>query len=254
MCGIAAILLQPQTRTPEQLQEIRKVFTENLLFNEIRGQAATGAVVIQADGTAFLHKLPVTATELVKTKGYQDLLAVVDSNTTLLLGHTRHPTKGDPNLALNNHPIKVGPVFGVHNGHIDNDDLLFAEYGFPRQAEVDSEIIFQLLKDFPPFKCNDEYLSMVQSHLSLLRGEFTFLSCDLRVPTKVLVTKHMKPLSTHYHEGWNALIFSSRYLYLRKIFGRKVVLENLPSDQLLLFDAQDLKKYGAEPVCLSPLR
>jgi len=248
MCGIAAILLHPQERTDGDWQAIREVFTQNLLFNEIRGKAATGVALIRADGKSEVYKLPISATGFFATEKYRALLSSIDSETTLLLGHTRHPTKGDPSNNGNNHPLQVGTVYGVHNGHIENDDALFDQFGFPRQAEVDSEIIFRLLESLTSSQLNGGYLTEICQRLQLLEGEFTFLSCDIRAPEKLLVIRHQKPLSLYFHAGWNALVFSSRFLFLRKTFGRAVLFEPLPKDQLLLYDAFALPHLGTRPV------
>lgn len=253
MCGIASILLYPQPRSPQVWQAIREAFTHNLLFNEQRGKAATGVALFQTDGQVILHKLPVPASEFVTTAEYHALLDNLNAQTTLLMGHTRQPTKGDPANHDNNHPLQAGPVFGIHNGHIDNDDLLFSRWQLPRQAQVDSEIIFRLLAPFAPEHLNGRYLSEVRHKLNQLEGQYTFLACDRRAPTQLLVVKHQNPLCLHFQPDWNSLIFSSRYLYLRKTFGRVVSTETLPPDQLLLFEATSLPLLAHLPSLALPL-
>lgn len=253
MCGIATILLYPQKRCAAEWQAIKNTFTLNLLFNEERGQAATGLAVGQTDGQVTVHKMPLPATQFVTTPAYQTLLNSIDSQTTLLLGHVRHPTKGTPTHNDNNHPLQAGPVFGVHNGHIDNDDALFATCGHSRQAEVDSEIIFRLLEAVSPLQRNSNYLVEVRSQLQQLRGRFTFLACHQHAPEKLIVIKHRNPLSLHFHIPWNALIFSSRYIFLRKTFGRALLVEKIPRNQLMLFDARRLPQMGCRPIDILPL-
>ena len=254
MCGIATILLHPQQRSADVWQAIKETFTQNLLFNEDRGEAATGLAVVQADGQVRLHKMPIPAAEFVTTAEYRRLLDGLNAETILLLGHTRHPTKGDPAKAGNNHPIQTGPVIGVHNGHIDNDDILFARWDLPRQADVDSEIIFRLLEPYSPASLNGQYLAEVRPRLWYLQGRFTFMAWDQRAPAQLLVVKHRNPLSLHYQADWQALIFSSRYLFLRKTFGRIVVAETVPPDQLLLFNSGSLPQSGHHPIETLPLR
>jgi len=152
MCGIAAILLHPQKRSPEIWREIKENLSLNLLFNKERGKEATGLVVVQANGQATAQKLPVPSSKFIELPEYEALLNAVNAKTVLLMGHTRRPTQGSPNDSRNNHPLQAGPVLGVHNGHINNDNELY-------------------------------------------------------------------PLSFHYHPKWKALIFSSRYIFLRKTFG-----------------------------------
>ena len=247
MCGIAALLLYPKKRDTRTWNEIREIFTRNLEFNEARGEMATGLAVMRADGQFQVFKQPVRATEFVKLPEYHRLLKNLDSQTTLLLGHTRFPTKGQPENNRNNHPLIVGHTLGVHNGHIDNDDALFHQYHYPRQAQVDSEIIFRMLDSISSSKMNEEYLDSACQHLRLLRGQFTFLSADTRTPQHLLVLKHHNPLCIHYHADWDALVFSSRYIFLRKAFGRAVITEALPHDQVLLFDALALPQLRNQP-------
>ena len=247
MCGIAAVLLHPQERSDEEWQAIREIFTRNLLFNEERGKDASGLAVVKEDGTTEVLKMTIPAADFVHTEGYQSLLNSVDARTTLLLGHTRKPTQGSLENNKNNHPIQTGSVIGVHNGHIKNDDELFERCGFPREGEVDSEIIFRMLEPLDPRKLNGDYLSAARERLHLLRGQYTFIASDQRAPTKLMVLKHLNPLCIHYEKSWNALVFSSRYIFLRKAFGRSVITETLPNDELLIFDAQTIEKHASNP-------
>jgi len=240
MCGIAAILFAPGTRPPEVRREIQAIFTRNLLFNEERGKDATGLAVVRADGQVRIHKAAMPASEFVRTPAYQDLIASLDDQTVLWLGHTRLPTKGDPANQANNHPILARYVLGVHNGNITNDDALFARWGYPRQAEVDSEIIFHLLSDLETASSGAAYVEQACRRMRLMEGQFTFLAVDVRSPSRLLVLKHHNPLCAHYHAPWQALIFSSRYIFLRKAFGKIVVTEALPHDTLLSYDARRL--------------
>jgi glucosamine 6-phosphate synthetase-like amidotransferase/phosphosugar isomerase protein len=64
-----------------------------------------------------------------------------------LLIHVRDYTKGHPSIPANNHPVRHGPVVGIHNGIIVNDDELLAPYCCARsepRMSVDSEAIFAL--------------------------------------------------------------------------------------------------------------
>jgi hypothetical protein len=114
-------------------------------------------------------------------------------------------------------------------------------------------VIFRLLEPLSPLQLNGAYLTTVRSQLQQLQGEFTFLACDRRAPERLLLLKHHKTLSVHFHPVWNVLIFSSRYIFLRKTFGRTTLAERLPRDQLLLFEARALPHLGHQPVAVSPL-
>jgi len=252
MCGLAGILLFPTKRATADWQEIRRLFTQTLIFNQERGRDASGVAVIQRDGTFRLFKQPVPASDLVETKPYRDIVARVGPATTCLLGHARLPTKGSPWNNANNHPLLVGHTLGVHNGVICNDDELFAALRLPRQAEVDSEILFRLL-DAVPSLHNGQYLPQIRENLKLVKGTFATLSVDLCRPTRLVALKYNNPLCLHYEPSLAALFFSSRYLFLRKAFGRSVITEALAPWQAYLFDAEQLPRNGVRPMCAAPL-
>ncbi len=254
MCGIAALLLHPQERSPRVWEEIREIFTRNLEFNESRGEAATGLALVRADGEMQIFKAPLRATEFVRLPEYERLMESINAQTTLVLGHTRLPTKGSPEDNRNNHPIATQYVVGVHNGQIDNDDELFQQFHYPRAAQVDSEIIFRLLDDVSPQQSDEPYLEAACQRLRMLKGKFTFLALDTRAPHRLMVLKHHNPLCLHFHADWNALVFSSRYIFLRKAFGRAVITEALEHDKVLLFDAARLPEQGNQPLVTCPLQ
>ena len=253
MCGIAAILLYPRQRTPAQWRQIRSLFTSNLVNNEVRGQFATGAAIINAENQMWMKKLPLPASKFVRRAEYTTLLDHLNSQTTLLLGHTRFPTKGDPAFAFNNHPIWIDPIIGIHNGEIRNDDALFAEFMFQRQGQVDSEIIFQLLKLPHPGPFTREDLAVVQLRLQLLDGLYTFLACNVNHPSQLLVVTHGYPLYTIFDADLEILVFSSRYIFLRKLFGPPATTCCLGNDRILLFDAPKLPYTRLEPEVSLPL-
>src|SRR5262249_16412999 len=79
----------------------------------------------------------------------RDLLEQVEvpAHATELLVHVRDYTKGHPSIGANNHPVRHGPVVGIHNGIILNDDELLADFSCARaepRLTVGSEAIFAL--------------------------------------------------------------------------------------------------------------
>ena len=71
----------------------------------------------------------------------------VPAHADELLVHVRDYTKGHPSIPANNHPVRHGPIVGIHNGIILNDDELLAAYSCARsepRMTVDSEAIFAL--------------------------------------------------------------------------------------------------------------
>jgi CheY-like chemotaxis protein len=87
----------------------------------------------------------------------------------------------------------------------------------------------------------------VRQKTNLLDGIFATLSVDLRAPWGLLVLKEQRPLCLHYEPELGALFFSSRYLFLRRAFGRAVLTEALESGHGFYFDARTLPETGNEP-------
>lgn len=248
MCGLTGVLLYPHQRSAADRQQIIEIATANLVFNEERGREASGVAVIQADGTCRILKRPLPASALVETDAYRRLMATINEETVGILGHTRMPTKGSPLHNVNNHPLRAGHVVGIHNGVITNDDLLFARMNLPRAGEVDSEVIFRLLDTVDPVRNNGRYPKRVKEKVRLLEGVYATLAVDLRRPTGLLALKQRRPLCLHYEPGWEALFFSSRYIFLRRAFGRGVIAEALNSGYGYYFDALRLPEKGNRPI------
>jgi glutamine phosphoribosylpyrophosphate amidotransferase len=134
MCGIAGYSLSPHARLDRTLaaQALLAAIAE-------RGTDAVG-YAYAARGAAVVVKQRTPASRLIEQ------VAVPDSATELLL-HVRDFTKGHPSIDANNHPVRHGPVVGVHNGRILNDDELLAEHACARaepRMTVDSEAVFAL--------------------------------------------------------------------------------------------------------------
>jgi glutamine phosphoribosylpyrophosphate amidotransferase len=134
MCGIAGYSLDRRSRLDRTLaaQALLAAIAE-------RGTDAVG-YAYPANGGPVVVKQQTPASKLL------DHVAVPESANELLV-HVRDFTKGHPSVNANNHPIRHGPVVGVHNGRIANDDELLALHPCARaEAEmtVDSEAVFAL--------------------------------------------------------------------------------------------------------------
>lgn len=107
---------------------------------DTRGGDATGAGWIDPDGSVYVAKEPTVAADFASYR-YRYLA----SRTVIL--HTRRATQGSPTRTENNHPISLGGILGVHNGVIWNDSQIARRYDLKLTAEVDSEVIFHLVRD-----------------------------------------------------------------------------------------------------------
>ncbi|HEY6962278.1 MAG TPA: hypothetical protein VI408_10360 [Gaiellaceae bacterium] len=134
MCGIAGYSLRSRSKIDRTLA----------------AQALLAAIAERgADAVGYAYRAPEDAYATVvkqRTPASQLLDRVsVPAESNQLLVHVRDYTKGHPSIAANNHPVRHGPVVGIHNGIITNDDELLSPHSCARAARgmtVDSEAIF----------------------------------------------------------------------------------------------------------------
>src|SRR5438477_12593931 len=136
MCGIAGYSLAPSARVARTLaaQALLAAIAE-------RGADAVG-YAYRARGDAY----PTVVKQRTPASLLLERVSVPEDASQLLV-HVRDYTKGHPSIAANNHPVRHGPVIGIHNGIIVNDDELLAEHDCARaepRMTVDSEAIFAL--------------------------------------------------------------------------------------------------------------
>ena len=136
MCGIAGYSLSSRSSVD------RTLAAQALLA----GIAERGA-----DAVGYAHRgpggsYPVVTKQRTPASQLLERIAVPQTATELLV-HVRDYTKGHPSISANNHPVRHGPVIGIHNGIIVNDDELLAAFDCARaepRMTVDSEAIFAL--------------------------------------------------------------------------------------------------------------
>jgi asparagine synthetase B (glutamine-hydrolysing) len=140
VCGIAGYSLTSRAT-------VDRVAVARVLIAGIadRGADATGVCTRCTEGRIDVVKAPGGASRLLRR------LDVPRSASETLL-HVRDHTKGPPCVETNNHPIRHGPVLGIHNGIVENDDEVLAAHRIrrhDRRATVDSEAIFALTARYP---------------------------------------------------------------------------------------------------------
>ena len=122
------------------------------LDRTLAAQALLAAIAERgADAVGYAYRAPQDAYATVvkqRTPASKLLERVsVPAEANQLLVHVRDYTKGHPSIPANNHPVRHGPVIGIHNGIITNDDELLAPHSCARaepRMTVDSEAIFAL--------------------------------------------------------------------------------------------------------------
>ncbi len=136
MCGIAGYSLSSRSGVD------RTLAAQALLA----GIADRGADAVGYAYRGGPDEYPVVTKQRTPASRLLDRVTV-PAHACELLVHVRDYTKGHPSIPANNHPVRHGPIVGIHNGIIVNDDELLAPHSCARaepRMTVDSEAIFAL--------------------------------------------------------------------------------------------------------------
>lgn len=138
ICGLAGFSLNPNATVDATVLSAALA-----LSIESRGGHATGIAHYHPHQKAVLvTKDGVTAYEFI-----DQIMESVDPKCRAAIIHTRFGTKGSSDKNENNHPIVLPGIVGVHNGIVSNDDEVTEKLELDRVAEVDSEVLFHIIRD-----------------------------------------------------------------------------------------------------------
>ena len=142
------------------------ILIEGLKKLEYRGYDSSG-IAYFIDNQIKIFKEKGRISELEKL--------LVDDKPTIGIGHTRWATHGKPSK-INAHPHRVGKVTLVHNGIIENYNVLKEELkkkGYQFQSETDTEVAAALIDSL--YQENDNKLEILEKAKKLLKGSYAFV-------------------------------------------------------------------------------
>lgn len=189
MCGIVGYIGN---------KDAKEILLKGLEKLEYRGYDSAGIAVLNEEGV-----------HLFKEKGrIADLRFIVDEQVkaNVGIGHTRWATHGKPSK-VNAHPHQsaTGRFTIVHNGVIENDEQLKAEYlsDISLKSDTDTEVVVQLVEKF----VNDGYAvqEAFQKTLKILKGSYALALLDEENNDVIYVAKNKSPLLVGLGDGFNVV-------------------------------------------------
>lgn len=116
-------------------------------------------------------------------------------NDNFIVGHNRWKTSGSEDKNFNNHPFEMGDFVLVHNGVIDNDDVLKEDFKVNHKIETDSFVILWLVNEFynksDKNTRDDKIIDSIKRTFKLLEGSISVVIYD-RVSKNIYYFKNSR--------------------------------------------------------------
>ena len=121
--------------------ELFKLISNIFYETEVRGPHASGYAHFGKNRKIISDKAPVKASEYIQTPAWT---RVMERTPSVLIGHTRHATAGDPADNRNNHPHVGRRLAVVHNGTLKKYE--YRPWAEICKTECDSEAILRVME------------------------------------------------------------------------------------------------------------
>lgn len=246
MCGIVSINFLGKLDRKEEIQrqEIGQYFlTELLVETQTRGSDATGIAGIFDNGNYVGLKNGISAVDFVtknedKETSFTGLMnawsklsgrSANQRDAKIILGHCRKSSVGNSYNNVNNHPIHIDPIIGIHNGTLNNDDVIFKNIGCKRDGQVDSEAIMHLIYKNTDGGKKPFTLEALTDVANKLEGAYAVLAANSNNPYQLAFLRDDRPLEVCLIRKLNMLIIASERTFLNRVLFRyKKMVEVLP--------------------------
>jgi len=142
MCGIFGAVVgdrSPLAGQRHRLDHVKRLFE----LSASRGKEAAG-LAVASERELVVYKQPMPAPEFIRTSRFDEVLG---GRLSAFIGHSRLVTDGAREVNGNNQPVISSGIVGIHNGIVVNHARLWAAHqGLERHHDIDSEVIFALLR------------------------------------------------------------------------------------------------------------
>lgn len=249
MCGIVGAIGQ---------RDVGRVLIQALKRLEYRGYDSAGVAILNADNHIQRIRTVGKVRELEAAMNQENLLGHVG------IAHTRWATHGKP-TENNAHPHMSGEIALVHNGIIENHEVLRKDLmamGYVFQSETDTEVVAHLLHQY--LSHGETFLDAIKSVMQKIEGAFAIVFMYSKEPDRLIAVRRGSPLvigigiDEHFiaSDHVSLLSFTDQFIFLEdgdiadvmrkqiKIYDQKGVLVEREIHQLSdQQDAIDRGKY-----------
>ncbi|AZD19013.1 glutamine--fructose-6-phosphate transaminase (isomerizing) [Pseudomonas chlororaphis] len=208
MCGIVGAVAE---------RNITAILLEGLKRLEYRGYDSAGVAVLTNDGKLERMRRPGKVSELEQALAGEPLAG------RLGIAHTRWATHGAP-CERNAHPHFSGDLAVVHNGIIENHEVLREQLkglGYVFTSDTDTEVIAHLLEH--KLKDLGDLTVALKATVKELHGAYGLAVISASQPDRLVAARSGSPLVIGLGLGENFL--ASDQLALRQVTDRFMYLE-----------------------------
>ncbi|MCX9489908.1 glutamine--fructose-6-phosphate aminotransferase, partial [Vibrio cholerae] len=167
MCGIVGAVAQ---------RDVAEILVQGLRRLEYRGYDSAGVAVVDSD------KQLTRLRRLGKVQELADAVEAAQVGGGTGIAHTRWATHGEPS-EINAHPHLSGDITVVHNGIIENHEMLrtmLQERGYVFTSQTDTEVIAHLVEW--ELRSASSLLEAVQTAVKQLTGAYGTVVMDRNDP------------------------------------------------------------------------
>ena len=208
MCGIVGAVAE---------RNVTAILLEGLKRLEYRGYDSAGVAVFSNAGKLERMRRPGKVSELEQALAGEPLAG------RLGIAHTRWATHGAP-CERNAHPHFSGDIAVVHNGIIENHEVLREQLkglGYVFTSDTDTEVIAHLLNH--KLKDHSDLTTALKATVKELHGAYGLAVISASQPDRVVAARSGSPLVIGLGLGENFL--ASDQLALRQVTDRFMYLE-----------------------------
>ncbi|MFL6875932.1 glutamine--fructose-6-phosphate transaminase (isomerizing) [Pseudomonas marginalis] len=208
MCGIVGAVAE---------RNVTAILLEGLKRLEYRGYDSAGVAVFTNAGKLERMRRPGKVSELEQALAGEPLVG------RLGIAHTRWATHGAP-CERNAHPHFSGDLAVVHNGIIENHEVLreqLKSMGYVFTSDTDTEVIAHLLNH--KLKDHSDLTTALKATVKELHGAYGLAVVSASQPDRVVAARSGSPLVIGLGLGENFL--ASDQLALRQVTDRFMYLE-----------------------------
>lgn len=179
-----------------------------MIVSNLRGRQGSGIVTVTRDVKKehHLHSIKVLGSGIQAIGSSEYRKRVSEGTPSVLIGHTRWPTKGGTDIA-SVHPHSFEKVVGVHNG-----TLMRVNQDYVLQNESDSNLLYKSIND-----------DGIVEALAKSRGAYALVFIDTENQTLNFIRNHERPLwfaKVRWNNFGKTVFWASEWGFLHLILTR----------------------------------